>query len=61
MYKPFGFYKMKKLTLNKGKFHLEDEITEIVQGEVKPIGNGAMILVPKKYVGKKGYFLIAKD
>lgn len=52
---------MKKLTLNKGKFHLEDEITEIVQGEVKPIGNGAMILVPKKYVGKKGYFLIAKD
>jgi putative transposon-encoded protein len=52
---------MKKITLNKKKYHLEDEIEAIVEGEVKPIGNGAMILVPKKYIGKKGYFLIAKD
>ena len=52
---------MKKITLNKGKYQLEDQITAIVEGEVKPIGNGAMILIPKKYVGKKGYFLIAKD
>ncbi len=52
---------MKKISLNNGKYQLEDQITAIVEGEVKPIGNGAMILVPKKYVGKKGYFLIAKD
>ncbi len=52
---------MKKLTLNKNKFHLEDEIIEIIEGEIKPIGNGAMILAPKKHIGKKGYFLIAKE
>jgi putative transposon-encoded protein len=52
---------MKKITLDKGKYQLEDEITAVVEGEVKPIGNGAMILVPKKYLGKKGYTLIAKD
>jgi putative transposon-encoded protein len=52
---------MKKITLNKNKYQLEDEIIAIVEGEVKPIGNGAMILIPKKYIGKKGYFLIAKN
>jgi putative transposon-encoded protein len=52
---------MKKLTLNKGKFQLEDQIEAVIEGEVKPIGNGAMILASKKYIGKKGYILIAKD
>jgi len=52
---------MKKLTLNKGKFQLEDKIEAVIEREVKPIGNGAMMLVPKKFKGKKGYILIAKD
>lgn len=47
---------MKKITLNKGKYHLEDEIEAIVEGEVKPIGNGAMILVPKNMLEKKDIF-----
>ena len=52
---------MKKITLNKNKLHLEDEIEGIVEGKIKPIGNGAMILVPKKYIGKRVYVLIAKE
>lgn len=52
---------VKKLTLEKGKFHLEDEIEEVIEAEVKPIGNGAMIMSSKKYVGKKVYVLVRKD
>ncbi len=51
---------MRKLTLEKGKFNLEDEIETIVEGVVKKIGNGAMILSSKKYIGKKVYVLIRK-
>jgi len=52
---------MKKITLNNGKFQLEDQIKSVIEGEIKPIGNGAMILASKKHIGKKGYILIAKD
>ncbi len=51
---------MRKLTLEKGKFDLEDEIDAVVEGVVKKIGNGAMILSSKKYIGKKVYVLIRK-
>ncbi|MBU4374255.1 MAG: hypothetical protein KKD69_02445 [Euryarchaeota archaeon] len=34
---------MRKLNLDNGKFHLEDEIEAVVEGEVKKIGNGAQI------------------
>jgi len=46
---------MKTITIEKGKFHLEDEIEEVVEGEVRKIGNGGMIMSSKKYVGKKVY------
>ena len=52
---------IKKLTLEGNKFHLEDEIVEVIEAEVKPIGNGGMILSSKKFVGKKVYVLIRKD
>lgn len=52
---------MKKITITKGKFHLEDEIEEVVEGEVKKIGNGGMILSSKKHIGKKVYVLIRKS
>lgn len=52
---------MKKITLDNKKLHLEDEIEAVLQGKIKPIGNGAMILAEKKYIGKKAYILIAKD
>jgi len=52
---------MKTITIEKGKFHLEDEIEEVVEGEVRKIGNGGMIMSSKKYVGKKVYVLVRRD
>ena len=51
---------MKKITLTKKKVMLEDEIEEIVEGKVKKIGNGGMILSSKKHIGKNVYILIRK-
>jgi putative transposon-encoded protein len=59
MFKPFGSI-MRTIELKKGKIILRDEIEEIVEGEVKKIGNGGMILSAKKYIGKKVYVLIRK-
>ena len=51
---------MRKITLEKKKFHLEDEIEAVAEGVVKRIGNGGMILSSKKYIGRKVYVLIRK-
>ncbi|RLF44593.1 MAG: hypothetical protein DRN17_04200 [Thermoplasmata archaeon] len=51
---------MRKVTITKKKVFLEDEIEEISEGIVKRIGNGAMILSSKKYIGKKVYVLVRK-
>lgn len=52
---------MKKITITKNKFHLEDEIEEIAEGEVRKIGNGGMIMSSKKHIGKKVYVLVRKN
>ena len=49
---------MRKIQLTKNKIFLEDEIKEIYEETVKPIGNGAMIMSLKKFIGKKVYVLI---
>jgi len=49
---------MRKIQLTKNKIFLEDEIKEIYEETVKPIGNGAMIMCSKKFIGKKVYVLI---
>jgi len=51
---------MRKIQLTKNKILMEDEITEIYEEQVKPIGNGAMIMSSKKFIGKKVYILIRK-
>jgi len=51
---------MRKITLTKAKVYLEDEIAEIYEETVKPIGNGAMIMSSKKFIGKKVFVLIKK-
>lgn len=47
--------------MKDGKFLLNDEIEEVIEGEVKKIGNGGMILSSKKYIGRKVYVLIRKE
>lgn len=51
---------MRKIKLTKSKIFLEDNIAEIYEETVKPIGNGAMIMSAKKFIGKKVYVLIKK-
>ena len=49
---------MRKIQLIKNKIFLEDEISEVYEETVKPIGNGAMIMSSKKFIGKKVYVLV---
>jgi putative transposon-encoded protein len=42
------------------KLHLEEEIDAIIDGEVKKMGNGVMVIASKKYIGKKVYIFIRK-
>ena len=51
---------MRKIQLKKEKIFLEDDIQEIYEETVKPIGNGAMIMSSKKFIGKDVYVLIKK-
>ena len=51
---------MRKIQLTKNKIFMEDEISEIYEETIKPIGNGAMIMSSKKFMGKKVYVLIKK-
>ena len=52
---------MTKINILKNKIKLEEEIEAIIDGEVKPLGNGAMVIASKKYIGKKAYLIIRKD
>lgn len=52
---------MRKINLTNKQIILKDEIEEIGEGEVKKIGNGAMILSSKKHIGKKVYIIIRKN
>jgi len=52
---------MRKISVVDGKFNLQDDVEEVVEGEVKKIGNGGMIMSSKKFVGRKVYVLIRKE
>ena len=51
---------MRKIELKKDKILLEDEFQEIYEEKVKPIGNGAMIMSAKRFIGKKVYVIVRK-
>ena len=51
---------MTKMNVLKDKIRLEEDIEAIIDGEVKPLGNGAMVIASKKYIGKKAYIIIRK-
>lgn len=52
---------MTKMNIMNGKFALQENITAIIEGVVKPLGNGAMVIASKKYIGKKAYVIIRKS
>jgi len=51
---------MRKIEIKNKKILQEDDIAEVYEEEVKPIGNGAMIMSTKKYIGKKVYIIVRK-
>jgi len=51
---------MRKITVENNKLVLEDEIEDVSEGTVKKIGNGAMVLSEKKYIGRRVYILIRR-
>ena len=51
---------MRKIQFKNKKILQEDDIIEIYEEQVKPIGNGAMIMSAKKHIGKKVYIIIRK-
>jgi len=51
---------MRTIKIEKQKLMLQDEIETMLEGEVKKIGTGGMVLIPKRYVGQEVYILIKK-
>lgn len=54
-------FAMRKINLTSKQITLKDDVEEIAEGKVQKIGNGAMILSEKKYIGKNVYIIIRKD
>ena len=52
---------MRKITINKQKFVLEDNVLEVLERTVKPFGTSAKADIPKKYMGKRMYIIILDD
>ena len=51
---------MTKINIMSKKLRIEEEIESVIDGVVKPLGNGAMVIASKKYIGKKAYVIIRK-
>lgn len=51
---------MTKINILNKKLKIEEEIEAIIEGTIKPLGNGAMAIASKKYIGKKVYLIIRK-
>lgn len=51
---------MTKMSILKDKVKIEEEIEAVIDGVVKPLGNGAMVIASKRYIGKKAYVIIRK-
>jgi putative transposon-encoded protein len=52
----------RKITAVKdGKINLQDDVEEIYEKRIVPYGNGANVIAPKKYIGKRVYIIVLKD
>ena len=52
---------MTKMNIIGKKVKFEENIEAIFDGKVKPLGNGAMVIASKRYVGRKAYVIIRKN
>jgi putative transposon-encoded protein len=51
---------MTKMNIMKDRIRIEEEIEAVIDGKVKPLGNGAMVIASRRYIGKKAYVVIRK-
>ena len=51
---------MRKIEIKNKKILQEDDVMEVYEETVKPIGNGGMIMSAKKYIGKQVYVIVRK-
>lgn len=51
---------MIKVTLERGKLQLSDEIEGFIRKGVVPHGNGAHVICPKEYIGRTVYLVVCK-
>lgn len=51
---------MRKITMEKGKLQLVDNIEQVYEKTITKFGTGAKIDAPKEFIGKKVYVLIRK-
>jgi putative transposon-encoded protein len=51
---------MTKMSILNKRLRLEENIEAVIEGVVKPLGNGAMVIASKKYLGKKAYVIVRK-
>jgi len=52
---------MRKLRAFEGELNLTDGFEVIMERTVTPFGTSAKADVPKRYLGRKAYVIIAKD
>ena len=52
---------MTKMSILSKRLRIEEEIEAVIDGIVKPLGNGAMVIASKKYIGKKAYLIVRKS
>ena len=51
---------MRTIEIKSKKILQEDDIVEVYEEKVKPIGNGAIIMSAKRFIGKKVYIIVRK-
>jgi putative transposon-encoded protein len=52
---------MTKMSILSKRLRIEENIEAVIEGVVKPLGNGAMVIASKKYIGKKAYVIVRKS
>jgi len=51
---------MRTIKIKSNKILQEDDVEEVYEEVVKPIGNGAMIMSTKRHIGKRVYVVVRK-
>jgi putative transposon-encoded protein len=50
-----------KISILSKRLRIEEEIEAVIEGLVKPLGNGAMVIASKNYIEKKAYVIVRKN